>query len=54
MSYHPDIPRGKSSQGGFFSTLFKLVFFGAVCAAGFAAFKAYQAKKGRPWDAKRF
>ena len=46
-------PKGKSG-GGFFSTLLKLIFFGAVCAAGFVAFKAYQAKKGRPWDPKRF
>ncbi|PVG02551.1 hypothetical protein CPB86DRAFT_751326 [Serendipita vermifera] len=45
---------GRKSGGGFFSALLKLIFFGAVCAVGYGAFKAYQAKKGRPWDPKRF
>lgn len=49
-----ETPSTKKSGGGFFSTLLKLIFFGAVCAAGLAAFRAYQAKKGKPWDAKRF
>lgn len=43
-----------SSGGGFFSGLLKLIFFGAVCAVGYVAWKAYQAKKGNPFDAKRF
>lgn len=44
----------KKEGGGFFSSLLKLIFFGAICGAGYVAFKAYQAKKGKPWDAKRF
>lgn len=43
-----------SSGGGFFSGLLKLIFFGAVCAVGYVAWKAYQAKKGNPFDSKRF
>ncbi|KIM30477.1 hypothetical protein M408DRAFT_328060 [Serendipita vermifera MAFF 305830] len=41
-------------EGGFISTLLTLIFFGAICAAGFLGFRAYQAKKGKPWDPKRF
>ncbi|KAG8801581.1 hypothetical protein FRC17_006608 [Serendipita sp. 399] len=44
----------KSGGGGFFSTLLKLIFFGTIVAVGFVAFRAYQAKKHRPWDPKRF
>jgi hypothetical protein len=40
--------------GGFFSSLLKLIFFGAICAVGYVAWKAYEAKKGNPFDAKRF
>jgi hypothetical protein len=43
-----------SGGGGFFSSLLKLIFFAAICAVGYVAWKAYEAKKGNPFDAKRF
>jgi hypothetical protein len=49
-----DTRKPSKSGGGFFSSLLKLVFFGAVCAVGYIAWKAYTAKKGNPFDAKRF
>jgi hypothetical protein len=52
----PIMDSGKPSKsgGGFFSSLLKLVFFGAICAVGYVAWKAYQAKRFNPFDAKRF
>jgi hypothetical protein len=49
-----DSVKPSKSGGGFFSSLLKLIFFGAICAVGFVAWKAYVAKKGNPFDAKRF
>jgi hypothetical protein len=44
----------KKSKGAFWYGFLKLLLFGAVCAVGFAGYRAYQAKQGKSWDPKRF
>jgi hypothetical protein len=53
----PSIAAGDASKrpkGGFWGGFLKLLLFGAVCAVGYAGYRAYQAKQGKFWDAKRF
>jgi len=44
----------KKSKGSFWYGFLKLLLFGAVCAVGFAGYRAYQAKQNKFWDPKRF